>query len=299
MYINGKKLNLKRYSSGELKLSKSELNKHIKNNQIEILYDGNERFFELLLILDYYKNLKLNPDYKKLSFNENSNVEDRIYKDIYNNINNNTLLNIDLILSYLPYQRMDHKGTDEVDTLTNVGNIINNLNLNSVTICEPHSKIDDIKNSKEFSYIKHLKQKVFDEIGYDEQNIQIVFTDKGALNRYGKLFKSAVYFNKERNKNTGLIIKHEIVGNVDPNKNFIIVDDIISTGDTIVNIVNYLSSLNVKNIYIFCGHFEKNKYNKRLFKMDNIKKIFSTNSLSKRQNTKLKLYDVKEIFYGK
>ena len=76
-----------------------------------------------------------------------------------------------------------------------------------------------------------------------------------------------------------------------------IVDDIISTGDTIVNIVKYLSKKGIKDIYILSGHIENNKYNKRLEKAKNVKKIFSTNSLKKQENKKLKLFDIRNIIY--
>lgn len=275
MYINGKKFIPKRFSSGEMKLLKSELNSYIFNNETTILYLNEESIFELLLIIDYYKNIK-------------------VYT---NNKYNNTTIN--LIMSYLPYQRMDHEDRDELNTLQNVANVINSLSLNSLTICEPHSYIFSFKNAKEFSFVHHLKNKVFSKIKFNEEIDTIVLTDKGGLKRFGNLSKNIVYFNKVRDIQTGLIVKHEIVGEIKPNSKCLIVDDIISTGDTIINIVNHLTELNIQDIYVFSGHLEKNKYNKRLINHQNVKKIFSTNSLTKRQTKKLKLYNVKEIFYGK
>lgn len=264
MYINGQKLKLKRFSSGELKILKSELEKHIKNNRVQILYAGEENFLELLIILRYY--IKISTK-------------------------------IDLVLSYLPYQRMDHKDRDELDTVNYVADILNELKLNSITICEPHCEIDMFKNSKEFSFIENIKQKVFNEIDFNENHDTIVLTDKGGLKRYGNLTKKVVYFNKIRDLQTGLIIKHEIVGKLKQNSKCIIVDDIISTGDTILNVAKYLKSQGFKDIYIMCGHYEKNKYNKRLINCNDIQKIYSTNSLSRRGNKKLKLFDVKELLW--
>lgn len=264
MYINGQKLNLKRFSGGELKILKSELEKYVKNNHVQILYAGEESFLELLIILRYYNYISTK---------------------------------IDLVLSYLPYQRMDHKGRDELDTVNYVADILNDLKLNSITICEPHCGTDMFKKAKEFSYVEHIKQKVFAETNFDENNDTIVLTDKGGLKRYGDLTKNVVYFNKVRDMQTGLIVKHEILGTIEQNSKCIIVDDIISTGDTILNVVEYLKAQGVKDIYIMCGHYEKNKYNKRLINCDDIQKIYSTNSLSKRSNKKLKLFDVKELLW--
>lgn len=264
MYINGEKFNVKRYSSGELRLLRSELDKHIVDDKVEIIYSNELSIFELLLIIDYYKS-------------------------------NNIL--IDLILTYLPYQRMDHEGIDELNTVNNVANIFNNLNLHSLTICEPHCEINQFKNAKEVSYIKTLKEKVFKLANFDKLNDFVVFPDKGALRRYNGLAQNMTYFNKVRDKETGLIIKHEPAQEINKSCKVIIVDDIISTGDTLINIIDRLASVGIKDIYIFTGHVENNKYNNRIFKHPNIKKVFSTNSLRKKQNKKLKLFDIKEIFY--
>lgn len=264
MYINGQKLHIRRYSSGELKLIKSTLDKYIIDNKVNILYINEYSLFELLLIINYYKE-----------------------KGVI----------IDLILTYLPYQRMDHKDRDELDTITNVANIFNALKLNSITICEPHCNTEIFNKVTNISFVKLLTNKVFEEINFTKDDI-IVLTDKGGCNRYSYLSNNLVYFNKVRDIETGLIIKHEPVGNLDINKKFIIVDDIISTGDTIINIVDTLTKLGVREIYILAGHIEKNKYNNRVINHENIIKVFSTNSLRKRQTRKLKLYDTKELIWN-
>ena len=92
---------------------------------------------------------------------------------------------------------------------------------------------------------------------------------------------------------TGLIVKHNIVGEV--KGKVVIVDDIISTGDTIVNIIDKLCELGVKEIYVLAGHIENNKYNRRILSYGNVLKVYSTNSLKKRGNRKMKLFDVKDI----
>lgn len=266
MYINGKKFTPKRFSSGELKLIKEELTSFVKNGKVEIMQTKKLSMFETLLIMDYY-------------------------------ISNNIL--VDLIITYLPYQRMDHQTSHEVETVKNVANIINELNLNSVTICEPHCDISYFKNAKEFSYINALKEKVFKEINFNPLIDCIILTDKGGYKRYNGISNNLAYFNKTRDKQTGLIVKHEIVGEYNPNGKALIVDDIISSGDTIINIVDMLSLWGQKDIYILSGHIENNKYNKRVFSHPAVKKVFSTNSLRQKQTKKLKLYKTEELFYGK
>lgn len=264
MLINKRDFKPKRYSSGELKLEREQLDNYVVDNRVEILFENKLSVFELLLILDYYKA---------------KNVT------------------VDLILSYLPYQRMDHKDSHLVDTLANVENVFNRLDLNSITICEPHSSIQGFNNAKQFSYVNNLKEKVFKIINFNQETDVVVLTDRGGVKRYGNIAKNIVYFNKERDPKTGLIIKQEIVGDLKEAKKVLLVDDIISTGDTIINIVEYLTKIGVEEIYILSGHYEKNKFNKRLEKYENVKTIFSTNSLTKRNSKKLFLIDIRKILY--
>ncbi len=266
MYINGKKFTPKRFSSGELKLIKEDLTSFVKNGKVEIMTSQDYSLFEIMFIIDYY-------------------------------ISNNIL--VDLILTYLPYQRMDHFGSAEVETIKNVANLFNNIKLNSLTICEPHCDVNYFKNAKSYSYINAIKDKVFKEINFNPKTDCIILTDKGGYKRYNGISDNLAYFSKVRDKQTGLIVKHELVGEFKPNGKAVIVDDIISSGDTIINIIEMLGSLGQKDIYVMSGHIEKNKYNKRVFAHPKVKKVFSTNSLRQKQTKKLKLYKTEELFFGK
>ena len=177
-------------------------------------------------------------------------------------------------------------------------NILSKYNLNSVTVCEPHCDIKEFNGWKEFSYIFNLKQKVFNEIKFDETKDIVVFTDHGGLKRYSGFAKNNIYFSKQRDINTGLICKHSLVGELNTKGKALIVDDIVSTGDTIVSVIEMLKSKGIKEIYILSGHFENNKYNRRLFDFKEVKKVFSTNSLKKRQVCNLKLFGRSFNFIG-
>lgn len=266
MLINKRTFLPKRYSSGEMKLVKQELDSFVVNNKIEVVFENKQSFFELLLILDYY-------------------------------INNNVL--VDLILTYLPYQRMDKYSSSVVRTLTGVETILNNLKLNSITICEPHTDISNINGATAFSFVGALKDRVFSHIAFNEHADTIIFPDKGSAIKYKHLSQKHVYFNKVRDKETGLIVKHEIVGELINCNKVIIIDDIISTGDTIINIIDMLTLKGITNIYVLSGHFEVNKYNKRVYNHPSVAHVFATNSLQKRQNKKLTLYNVKDVIYEK
>lgn len=262
MFINSEKLLVRRYSSGELKYIRSELDKYVVNNRVRIIYECEYSVFELLLVLKYY-------------------------------LNKGVL--VDLVLGYLPYQRMDKIDRDEVDTVNYVADIFNSLNLNSITICEPHCDIDMFCKCSKVSLVENMKNDVFKEINFDHDNDVVVLADKGGVKRYGDIAKNIVYFDKKRDENTGLIIEHNIVGNVGEDNKVVIVDDIVSTGDTIVNIIEKLIEEGVREIYLLVGHYETNKYNERIFEFNEIKKVFSSNCLTKNGHDKLKLYDIRNI----
>lgn len=259
MYINSKKFIPKRFSSGELKLLHDDL---VWGNfkEIDIIYNDNTiSLLELYIIIKYYK--------------------ERCF-------------DVNLTLAYLPYQRMDHNNGYELETVKYIAQFFNELNLKSLKVCEPHCELNYFKNSSTISLVEPLFNILCDNL----DDYVIFFTDKGSKKRYFNLKGKSVYAEKKRNKLTGLIESYEIMGDITGAKNVIIVDDIISTGDTILLAMENILKKSNCNIYIVCGHFEKNKYNKRLFCVKNLVKIYSSNSLIKSSfNSKLKLFDIKKL----
>lgn len=258
MYINGKKFSPKRFSSGELKLLSQDL--ETSEKRVDILYDGEGiSIFELFIIVKYYK----------------SNGY-----DVY------------LTLNYLPYQRMNHNNGYEVETLKYVSELFNDLKLNGIYVCEPHCELSYFNNSKMIELVKPILRLVQKDI----PNYKLFYTDKGIREKCRKLSEDYLYAQKTRDKTTGLINSYEVVGDFTGVKNIIIVDDIISSGDTIICAINKLLEIGDFNIYIVCGHFEENKYNNRIFDIKNVKAVYTSNSLTKTSNNKkLKIFDIKEI----
>lgn len=263
MIINNKKMKFERYSSKELKLKNSYLQSFIINNQVDIIYNNEISLFELLIVLDYYKSL-------------------------------NVVIN--LTLCYLPYQRMDHSNTNNVETIKNISNIFNSFNLNNLYICEPHCELNYFKNATKINIIEKLFDKVINEIDFNTQKDCVIFTDKGSVKKFSHLCKNYAYGEKTRNDSTGLINSYKLIGQISANQKILIVDDIISSGDTICEILKTLKDCN-NEIYLLCAHLENNKFNKRLDHSDKIKKIFASNSLTKKSTQKRKLFNIKEIMY--
>ena len=259
MLINNINYNISRFSSGEMKLHIEDLLNLVQNNEVNILYNGEISMFELMIIIEFYQS-------------------------------NDVLIN--LTLCYLPYQRMDKNNGKEVCTIKLVANIINKLRLNKLFICEPHCNIDYFNNAKIIPLVEKIYNKAISIIT-PSINDKIVFTDAGSHQKYGHLSTNSIYFRKHRSLETGLIDKHEIVGDISNARKFVIIDDIISSGDTIISCIDMLPA--DSEIYIICGHFEDNKYNLRLLDLPQVKGIFSSNSLLKKELPKLKLYDISEL----
>lgn len=264
MIINNKKINIKRYFSKEMKLQNDYLQSFIINNKVDIIYNNEISMFELLLILTYYKSL---------------NIE------------------VNLTLAYLPYQRMDHPNTNYTETIKCVASIFNSLKLNSLKICEPHCNLDYFSNAQKINVVEKLFDRVINEIDFNREQDLIIFTDKGSIKKYSSLTNNYAYGEKIRNPLTGLIMSYKLIGEIRPNQKILIVDDIISSGDTICEILDSINNYDNK-VYILCAHLEKNKFNKRLTDNTKVQKIFASNSLTKRQSKKIKLFDITEILYG-
>lgn len=258
MIINNKHIKVRRFSSKEMKLVLNDYLKLVKENEVTIIYKNEETIFELFLICKLYENL---------------NVK------------------VNLILTYLPYQRMDHNNGIEAPTLQYVASIFNSLNLKSLKICEPHCSLVYFNNAEKIDIVEKIYNRIKSEIDFDENTDYLIFTDKGAKNKYSKLGKNHVYFEKCRDINTGLICSHKMIGEIKNGAKAILIDDIISSGDTICSCLE-----NIKNdLYIISAHIENNKYNERLIANKKIKTIYSTNSLRKRQKGNLKLFNVEEF----
>lgn len=260
MLINDIDFIVPRFSSGEMKLKTDELKKLIKNNSVKIVYNGDISIFELFILIKYYKSIDTQ---------------------------------VTLYLGYLPYQRMDKHNDIEVCTLELVAQIMNSLDIDQVFVCEPHCNLQPINNAKPICLVYKLLDIMKKDLNLDGTET-LIFPDKGSADRYSKVkSKNTVYFEKKRSLDTGLIVSHQMIGNLGNSKRVIMVDDIISTGDTFVNIIDNIPK--DKDIYVVCGHFEQNKYNLRLTSNPQIKAIYTSNSLTKEPYANLKIFDIKDL----
>ena len=216
--------------------------------------------------------------------------------------------NIDLIITYMPYSRMDRSENSSPFTLKYVTEFINNLNFQDVTVIEPHSDVTPaLLNSVESLYINfELVNRVMKEVGFNPDEDYLMFPDSAAAKRYSKMkVKNELVGHKHRNFETGRIESLEVVGSEvnNPNK-VIIVDDLSSYGGTFLMSGKKLKELGFKEIYLLVGHAENSVFKGDLLKEDSpITKVFTTDSILTEQNNwenkkfevKIKIYSIEDL----
>lgn len=190
------------------------------------------------------------------------------------------------IVPYIPYMRADHLfRTGEAVPLEFVIKMIEDSGLNEIIIVDPHSiKIPEMFKIKvnNLSALNIFADEIKD-IEPDMKNITIVSPDMGGIRRLimlNELFGGGVNqvtINKDRDYQSGSIKVAEYKGEI-RGKCFI-VDDIISTGKTIVQAATTLIQNGAKEVYVFATHPVFSDYASELLAGSAVKKIYVTDSI--------------------
>ncbi|MBP1308814.1 ribose-phosphate pyrophosphokinase [Paenibacillus sp. 1182] len=206
-------------------------------------------------------------------------------------------LSASLLITYMPYSRMDRQEGNSVFTLKSVARFINQMKFDSVTIIEPHSDVTPalVDRSRILYPTLTLLKKVLKLIEFDPNKDYIYFPDAGAAKRYGKGkelkgFKQLVG-HKSRDFETGKLEKLEIVGDVDrKDYKVLIIDDLCSFGGTFSWGSEKLREKGAFEVYLLVTHCEESIYQKGLLDSGLIQKVFTTNTMlneSKHKNLEI------------
>jgi len=190
------------------------------------------------------------------------------------------------IVPYLSYMRADHVfRTGEASPLEIVIKLIEAAGLNEIIIVDPHSiKIPEMFKIgvKSLSALSLFAQKI-NEIEPNKENITIVAPDMGGLRRIGQIDQllggsiNKVTINKDRDYNSGAVKVAEYKGEI--RGRCFIVDDIISTGKTILQAVEVLTDNGAEEVYVLATHPVFSKGSNKLLSDSKVKKIYVTNSI--------------------
>ena len=216
---------------------------------------------------------------------------------------------VTLVIPYLGYQRQDHIFRDgEAVSLDVIARIFESLKVDKIITFDLHS----IKIPEEFRipifhlsalplFAEEIKKIVNGQLSM--VNCCLVSPDMGGIRRIkilGELL-NLPYTSIEKNRDlkTGEVKAEKINGNVA--KTAIILDDMISTGATIISAANLLFEIGAEEIYVFATHPVFSNGAAKLLEGSRIEKVFVTDTIevpTEKRFTKLEILSVADIVAG-
>jgi len=187
------------------------------------------------------------------------------------------------IIPYMGYARQDRQFlSGEVVTMSIIARMIQAAGAKKVVAVDIHSKtaLNHFKIPKEnvsaipelAKYFKKLKLK----------NVLVVSPDMGGALRAKKFARllntDFITLKKSRNRNTGKVQIHSSKANV-RGKDLILVDDIISTGGSIIKAAQFLKRQKCKRLFVACTHGLFVEDAEKKIKKAGVSQIISTNTI--------------------
>ena len=187
------------------------------------------------------------------------------------------------IIPYMGYARQDRQFlSGEVVTMSIVAKMLEVAGAKKVVVVDIHSKtaLNHFKISKESvsaipelaKYFKKLKLK----------NALVVSPDMGGALRAKKfaslLNTDFIALKKSRDRNTGKVQIHSSKADV-RGKDLILVDDIISTGGSIIKAAQFLKRQKCKRVFVACTHGLFVEDAEKKIKKAGVSQIISTNTI--------------------
>jgi len=189
---------------------------------------------------------------------------------------------IKAVIPYLGYQRQDHVfRLGEAVSLEVIATLLKWGGVDEVISFDLHSiKIPEIFKIK----LTHLSAlPIFaKEIKKVRNNTVLVSPDMGGIRRIKVLSEMLnnipfAIIKKDRDLATGKVTMNGIDGEVKGNA--IIVDDMISTGSTIVTAANLLKNKGAKNVYVFATHAVFSQDSPKILGNSLLQKVFVTDTI--------------------
>jgi len=187
------------------------------------------------------------------------------------------------IIPYMGYARQDRQFlSGEVVTMSIIARMIQAAGAKKIIAVDIHSKtaLNHFKIPKEnvsaipelAKYFKKMKLK----------NALVVSPDMGGslrANQFASLLNIGfITLKKSRNRNTGKILIQSSIVNV-RGKDLILVDDIISTGGSIIKAAQFLKRQKCKRIFVACTHGLFVEDAEKKIKKAGVSRIISTNTI--------------------
>jgi ribose-phosphate pyrophosphokinase len=191
------------------------------------------------------------------------------------------------------------KNPEDVFTLKYFAELLNSLELDRVTVLDPHSSVSEalINNLDVVNATPYLLKTLVKLSASGVKNLIAFYPDAGAMSRYSGLVNLPYTFGiKRRNWETGKIEGLDVVADHDDDdvnpitgKDILIVDDICSRGGTFYHSAKKLKELGAKDIYLYVSHCENTILEGELLDGDLIKKVFTTDSIFTKSHEKVEV----------
>ncbi|MEN8927971.1 MAG: ribose-phosphate diphosphokinase [Flavobacteriales bacterium] len=197
-----------------------------------------------------------------------------------NALRNQLVEKINLFIPYFPAARQDRlMVAGEPLSVKVYAELINNMNLNKVTIYDPHSEVapallNNCVVIENYSFIKKVTESL-------SSDLLLVSPDGGALK---KIYKVAAYLkdyevvegSKSRDVKTGKLSGFKVYTEDLKGKDCLIVDDICDGGGTFLGLAKELKAKNAGKLYLAVSHGIFSKGFEELSKAYD--KVFTTDS---------------------
>ena len=211
---------------------------------------------------------------------------------------------ITAIVPYLGYQRQDHLFREgEAVSLEVIINTLGSVGIDRVLTIDLHSVRIEEAFTIPVSHISALTlfSKLINNNGWNNAETILVSPDKGGVRRIKKLSESLdnmsyAVVGKERDLATGAITALSIEGVL--RKRAIIVDDMISSGATVIKAAELLKQKNVDEVIVFATHGIFASGASKLLQESVIDKVYITDSVlipEVKHFPKLEILSVAEI----
>lgn len=200
-------------------------------------------------------------------------------KYLDDNFNN---IEVELIMKYIPYSRMDRKIKGYMFSLKYFCQLINDLKFTRVIVLDPHSTVSTALLERCIEI--NIQDYVYNVLA-SEKIDYVFYPDSGACKRYSEILKLPngipyFYGDKKRNLSTGEIISYELVNCPSlEKKNVLIVDDLCAKGFTFYNAACRLKEGGSNKVFLYVSHCENSIYQGRMLKSGLIDKIYTTDSI--------------------
>ena len=188
------------------------------------------------------------------------------------------------VIPYMGYARQDKEFLPgEIVTMKVLGKLFKSAGASKIIVVDIHSSI----GLKYFSIKTKNVTAIPDLVGYFKKlslkNPLIVSPDQGGKERakeFAKEFNSDyIALEKTRDRKTGKVkIKTKNLEEV-KNRDLILVDDIISTGGSIIKATQFLKKQKCKRIYVACTHALLMNDAEKKIKKAGVTSIISTNTI--------------------